>query len=85
MRRGSLGRAIRHRRLNLLRVTRNTTHDDDLRTVTGAGEVTFVAFVEEFEERDTAKVDACDVGGEGVLEGFEGGFPEMGLERGDVI
>ena len=47
--------------------------------------MTFVAFVEEFEKRDAAKVDACDIGGEGVLEGFDRGFPEMGLERGDVI
>jgi hypothetical protein len=47
--------------------------------------MTFVSLVEKFEKGDTAKVDASDVGGEGVLEGLEGGFPEMGLESCDVI
>ena len=41
--------------------------------------------MEEFEKGDTAKVDAGDVGGEGILEGFNGWFPEMGLESCDVI
>lgn len=45
--------------------------------------MSFVAFVEEFEEDDTAEVDTCDVDGEGVLLG--GGFPEMDLESCDVI
>jgi len=47
--------------------------------------VTFVSLVEEFEEGNTAKVDAGDVCGEGILEGFEGGFPEVGLKSCDVI
>ena len=45
----------------------------------------FVPLVEELEKGDAAEVDACDVGGESMLEGFEGGFPEVRLERRDVI
>src|SRR5271154_3387324 len=76
----SFARRVCHRRLDLFRISRNTTHDDNLRTVACTGQMTFVSLVEKFEEGDTAKVDASDVGGEGVLEGLEGGFPEMGLE-----
>lgn len=81
----SFGCAVRNALLDLLAISCNGGHDHDLRGISNLFQHVFIAFMKESEKSDADKVDAADIGGEGLLELLDGGLPHGFLKGRDVI